>query len=268
LKKITGILISFLGFSQPALAQSFDLDRWDQNLIAEAQIELPYNLASVRLPERPDDLNFKIDFEKTRRNTALAEDPKIRLHIHIENLPSLKPEDVFRIHGLVPLSSQAPNLARLFEELTDITRPLILQEKLRFNIGRPDQYGDISRIIPTPPHAAYPSGHAAQSHLVAGILSALNPSCATAYKSLAEDISTRREIAGVHFSLDSAAGEYLASLILTHLRDSRDFQSDFGSHVLMAQEELLKKADISCKIRELRSGLDVNPLFYLRRSEK
>ena len=87
--------------------------------------------------------------------------------------------------------------------------------KYRFN--RPRASTLLPWLMPpieVPRHASYPSGHSTQSHLVALILGEVMPDWARGVKGplrlLAQRIARNREVLGLHYPSDSAAGEKLA----------------------------------------------------------
>lgn len=80
--------------------------------------------------------------------------------------------------------------------------------------------------IPVPGHPAYPSGHSTQAHLMmrcalAGMPNEVSDEYRPVLRALADRIARNREIAGLHFPSDSAAGEALAGRIFAIL-DSSD----------------------------------------------
>ena len=79
--------------------------------------------------------------------------------------------------------------------------------------------------IAVPGHASYPSGHSTQSHLLSGLLAQVMPAAATGVlvtvspttipsasllDRLAERVSRNREVLGLHYPSDTAAGRNLA----------------------------------------------------------
>jgi hypothetical protein len=75
--------------------------------------------------------------------------------------------------------------------------------------------------IAVPGHAAYPSGHATEAYLMAKCLEKVMPVAAstpvdpndpetTALQRMAQRIARNREVLGVHYPSDSAAGKKLA----------------------------------------------------------
>jgi hypothetical protein len=78
----------------------------------------------------------------------------------------------------------------------------------------------LAPTIYTPGHAAYPSGHATQVHLIANLMDMIAPELATASRRLANRIAKNREVAGMHYPSDSAAGKWCADQIMTVLTAS------------------------------------------------
>jgi membrane-associated phospholipid phosphatase len=102
----------------------------------------------------------------------------------------------------------------------------VMHYKARFNRPRPSVLSP--RLMPpidVPGHAAFPSGHSTQAHLVALSLAQVLPQAASQgfnpqtglpdptlgpLQLLAERIGRNREVLGVHYPSDSAAGKKLA----------------------------------------------------------
>ena len=74
--------------------------------------------------------------------------------------------------------------------------------------------------IDVPGHASYPSGHATESYLLAGMLAQVMPAAAstethigypdsTPLRRLAERVARNREVLGLHYPSDSKAGKFL-----------------------------------------------------------
>lgn len=106
----------------------------------------------------------------------------------------------------------------------------VLDLKQKIERPRPSQLGpDLKLVIDNPGHAAYPSGHSTQSWLIARILSGLDPAHQAAYEKESIAIAHRREIAGVHYPSDSAAGRELGDKIYEELQKNPDFKKDFES---------------------------------------
>ena len=110
--------------------------------------------------------------------------------------------------------------------------------KRKFKAPRPAQlYPALIPVIPTPNHPAYPSGHSCQSYLIPYLLSLILTAGSEGAEEMfkaddngtpngekekchgiffpamafAQRIAVNREVAGVHFASDSAAGRKLAA---------------------------------------------------------
>jgi hypothetical protein len=102
-----------------------------------------------------------------------------------------------------------------FKRTIDRVRPTILDPSL-------------SVAFPVPGHPSYPSGHSSQSHLIAMLLSDLDPLQEEAYLADAWRIATDREIAGFHYRSDTLAGRSLAQQYYQLLQQSELFRTDFA----------------------------------------
>jgi hypothetical protein len=129
--------------------------------------------------------------------------------------------------------------------------------------------------IATPPHPAYPSGHATQAFLVARLIAGALPAGTLAddlrelLKAMAARIAGNREIAGLHFRSDTEAGERLARalaplvLSLGRVRDAviPGVQAEWAGVTLGPTPNLIAPWDplveqvASAAAREVRSAL-------------
>lgn len=129
------------------------------------------------------------------------------------NLPS--PILCFSMEGLYDSASH-PETERLLTLVNSEVGYFLMREKAKYQRARPTQLEPkLTTLFKIPPHASYPSGHAGQSHAIALVLSVLDPAHRDAYMKLAYDVGHRREIAGVHFPGDSAAGRTLADTVVS-----------------------------------------------------
>ena len=81
---------------------------------------------------------------------------------------------------------------------------------------RPSQvYPFVLPVIDPPDTPSYPSSHALQAHLISGLLKKGLAGGATetarALDHIAMRIATNREVAGVHYNMDTLAGEEAAN---------------------------------------------------------
>jgi membrane-associated phospholipid phosphatase len=113
-----------------------------------------------------------------------------------------------------------------------VTALITMHYKYRFNRPRPTQVvpGFMSPILHGG-HASYPSGHSTQAHVFAALLTKVIPHCldnptptggstiAQSLAVLAGRIARNREIAGLHYPSDTAAGVKLAGAIGSKILD-------------------------------------------------
>jgi hypothetical protein len=113
----------------------------------------------------------------------------------------------------------APHTLELIDTVSWVTAWPLYLAKYHLRVKRPavvDQA--IETLIPTPPHASYPSGHATASHALAEVLTSLTGAAAAsdlqrALSALAERIADNRECAGLHTAPDTAAGRALGTAL-------------------------------------------------------
>jgi acid phosphatase (class A) len=108
-----------------------------------------------------------------------------------------------------------PHTSALLSFVIQSAAPISLYTKNIYRRPRPNQLeprllnADIE-VVPVPGHPAYPSGHSFQSHLAAMALATVSTRDGT---SLADSIAKNREVAGLHYPSDSAAGKRLAEAL-------------------------------------------------------
>jgi hypothetical protein len=96
----------------------------------------------------------------------------------------------------------------------------VMHFKGKYNRPRPSQICPaLLPPIQVPGHASYPSGHSTQAHLFAACAEKLQPAKRESMQVLAGRIARNREIAGLHYKSDSAAGSKLAADIFAILSD-------------------------------------------------
>jgi acid phosphatase (class A) len=124
--------------------------------------------------------------------------------------------------------------------------PIILYYKKYFDRVRPSALDTtLTTLIPVPNHPAYPSGHAAESHLFALVFSDIDPDQSAHYVESAQTIAHEREIAGVHYPSDSVAGVALAEQFFLaikntpwyiHQRDKAKAEWGTSSHSVLPKQ--------------------------------
>lgn len=96
--------------------------------------------------------------------------------------------------------------------------------KMHYRRARPAQvWPAIQPMIDTPPHPAFPSGHAMQAYLIAALAGmVVPPGVKQACDSLAKTVHENREVAGVHWPSDGAASFAVVDRIAGPLRAMMD----------------------------------------------
>ena len=145
--------------------------------------------------------------------------------------------------GTHPATMIVLNAANLVATMT------VMYFKTKFDRVRPSQLiPALLPPIPVPGHASYPSGHSTQAHLFAlcatEILQATpGVGISLVLTKLADRIARNREIAGLHYPSDSAAGKNLASDLFTILNNESVMPHDpnqpstFAAAMAAAQAE-------------------------------
>ena len=115
--------------------------------------------------------------------------------------------------------SLQPHRAPYTLELTDcalgFAMMVVMRFKQAFNCPRPSEYSpNIQPMLPVPPFSSFPSGHATESRMFADMFCTLtmqniNSQMTQQLNLLTQRIAENREVAGLHFKMDSIAGDRL-----------------------------------------------------------
>lgn len=108
--------------------------------------------------------------------------------------------------------------------------PPLAYFKEKFNIARPTQgtaCSDVNWKLSVPKHPSFPGGHATQARLVARVAMAIIAPTPPINDPLfaANQIAKRREYAGLHFPMDTSAGQALADELFNLMQGSSAYQS-------------------------------------------
>ena len=110
-------------------------------------------------------------------------------------------------------------------EVLDVAGGFAALVTMRFkhalNVPRPASLAaELQPMLPTPGHGSYPSGHATESFALAHVLAALRQQRGKdLYFRTAARAAENRQVAGMHYPVDSAAGRALGTSLghyLTH----------------------------------------------------
>jgi membrane-associated phospholipid phosphatase len=100
------------------------------------------------------------------------------------------------------------------DAVLNFTVTVIFRFKQQAGCPRPVEYSaQIQPLVATPGHDSWPSGHSTESFAVARVLAMLRPDAGPQLRAHAARIAQNREVAGVHFPTDSAAGAVLGDTL-------------------------------------------------------
>ncbi len=194
-------------------------NQWDafyQQLATEESELMPPGWRDViSLPPAPDD-----DFTRSEVEYIIALKPLRRRY---QGDIDAQIKDVVQpfADGLNLNEAELAGLRKFWATLLpDVTR-VTMHFKAKFDRARPRQYSkEVDPSISPPGHPAYPSGHSTDAHTLALVLTEIWPEKKTQLLSIAHQIAMNREIAGVHYRSDTAAGYLLAQQIVTLLPEN------------------------------------------------
>jgi acid phosphatase (class A) len=211
--------VDALRFTAWGKAELAELDRRPYYLTREALLALP-----VPPPPQNSDAATRADLDellRLQRARTAAERDAIDRHRPFTGVCRA----FFDLLGRPPAS--LPLTRALLEHVDRDAMLAVFHAKHRFNRARPHQLEPrLQPSIPVPAHAAYPSGHALQGHVVARVLAQLAPDRRAALVALGEEIGHEREIAGVHYAGDSAASRALGDALYALLAENAKFRAE------------------------------------------
>lgn len=155
-------------------------------------------------PSESERLNELVEIQAVRQASNLSQG---RLRDLDQNVPYLFDSII---------QSRYPSDLTLIEILSDSIRPIIFSQKKYYNAIRPWDLARKHRIyfdhdyVESAQTPSYPSGHTAQAHFVAEMLSRKYPDLREQFHRLAREIEHSRLVLGVHFPSDNEAGRILA----------------------------------------------------------
>ena len=115
------------------------------------------------------------------------------------------------------------------KDLYSQLRSFVLKLKYRFNRPRPAQLAKKIGIefpsfsLDSASTPSYPSGHAIQAHVLANVMSRLNPDYSLSLEKIADRISLTRMQTGVHYPSDIIMGKEIANMIDQYVAGQNDY---------------------------------------------
>ncbi len=211
------IICTVLSASSIGAAEQLVFDnRWDdfyKQLSTEEPELIPSGWrAQISLPPPPDDAFTRSEVAYIIALKPLRSQYQADIEAQISDV-------VHPFTNSLKLNEAQVTALRAFWDkiIPDITR-VHMHFKAKFNRARPRQYSDdVAQSIDPPGHPAYPSGHSTDAHTLALLLAQIWPEKKTQLLSIAIQIAVNREIAGVHYRSDTAAGYLLAQQIVALL---------------------------------------------------
>lgn len=207
--------------------------------LSSQQILFPVSLKkSIHLPPPPanssvqteKELNLLLEYKKLRTEETLA-----TILAESESLDGIYFGDY--TFGEYKTSLAFPQTALLLKQVFKDVFVTILFFKEEFDRVRPSILSPaLDPVITVPSHPAYPSGHSTQAHFIAYFLAELMPEKRAEFEEVALRVAIHREIAGLHYPSDTAAGALLAREYLEALKLNPEFNKLF----LLAKEEWRK----------------------------
>lgn len=148
---------------------------------------------------------------------AMLDEQRLRLSLMTDVLgPDFKREKFPRAYAMLDLVlADSEAISGADKQFWHTRRPYLANAHVKLLVDRIDQ------------SPAYPSGHAADSRVIAEVLGMLYPDRLAELRARAEAIASHRVEAGVHYPNDLEGGRLLAMLIVGALTKSEDFEDDF-----------------------------------------
>lgn len=129
-----------------------------------------------------------------------------------------------------PLSPvEVKRYAAFFDKVTDDTDYFVVVMKKYWQ--RPRPYASDDRVKPCLPRnrsLSYPSGHAAIARAIADLLGEIDPDRRELFLQRSDQIARDRELGGVHYGTDLAAGQRLADRVVEELHRNTAFEREFS----------------------------------------
>lgn len=123
-----------------------------------------------------------------------------------------------------------PFSAVFFRRVAFDANTAIQDVKAHYNRPRPFMVDPrVELVVPQPPNASYPSGHASFAYLHAALLAEMVPEKAAALFARADEYASERVLAGAHYPSDLEAGRISAAVVGNVLLHDARFLRDFAA---------------------------------------
>jgi acid phosphatase (class A) len=181
--------------------------------------------------------------KEAQRQLGVVE--RVQKAVLLSDIDAFKNEQKFRLDLMTEVMGPTftrDNLPKTFQMLDRVlanATNVVETDKKFFHTRRPYLVDPRVKLYvdPIDKSPAYPSGHTAESLVLAEVLGLLCPSKANALRDHANDIAWHRVLAGVHYPGDIDGGRALAMLMTGALVANDDFQDD----LTVAKREIASK---------------------------
>lgn len=202
---------------------------WEPNhlAVAKKQTRYPQELfASISLPPPPKNSSP----ETAKELSALHTYQNQRTPREVQDIVTevRTKETYFAGHSIKEYMdrTQFPATAALLADSIHDLEVIEMQQKEKFDRIRPSFLDTtLTPVIVVPEFPAYPSYHATETHFFAYVFAELAPSRRDEFLARAQQIALNREIAGVHYPSDSAAGVLLAQQFFDIMMKNEKFET-------------------------------------------
>ncbi|MFM2330970.1 MAG: hypothetical protein RLZZ26_477 [Candidatus Parcubacteria bacterium] len=202
---------------------------WDPQLLAISNQSTIYPeelFSNISLPPPP-----KNSSPETARELALLHSYRtLRSPQEVENIKNEVDGSVINFGGYTLATyedpAQFPATAALLSDSYNDIGVIVMREKKLFDRVRASALDTtLDTVIPVPGHPSYPSGHSTQMHFIAYVFSELAPARRDEFIARADQIAKNREVAGLHYPSDTAAGILLAQQFFSDIMKSPKFET-------------------------------------------
>ena len=208
----------------PPFAPTFSSTQtWNEHFLSAATADTIFSeeeLSAITLPPLPDKKTVQKELELLHVYSTQRDEQKlaeINREVTLDNA-------FFGSTTLTAIAENKPHTSAFIKYTIEKSGFVIFRFKKAFDRVRPSFLDPtLTTAIDVPLHPAYPSGHATQATLVAFVLSELDPTNSEAYFASADRIAQNREVAGVHYPSDSAAGKLLGQKLFLLFLQNEEF---------------------------------------------
>jgi acid phosphatase (class A) len=180
------------------------------------------------LPYTEDSAEWKKDIQ-----TVIA----VQQHISANDLAALRDEQRMRVELVTSVlgpdftREKKPATFALLDHVTNDVTTISEADKKYWHIKRPYLEDPHVKLLvdPIDSSPAYPSGHTAESRVLAEVLGMLYPGKLATLRARADQIAWHRVEAGVHYPHDLDGGRLLAMLITGAMVKCDAFQTDLAA---------------------------------------